>query len=117
VRVAQYKIVDGLARAAQCDHPSDRQLTFCEPVSVRYPTGLRHAKTEIGKRRAETGAAKRRVRTEILKIHRRRPDDCGLTHGNIDGWAGGFERAVPVEQTHEGVHQLFHHGGCLGVLW
>jgi hypothetical protein len=29
---------------------------LCEPVSINYRTGLRHAETEIGKWRAETGA-------------------------------------------------------------
>jgi hypothetical protein len=31
-------------------------MGHCEPVSVGYRTGLRHAETEIGKLRAETGA-------------------------------------------------------------
>ena len=34
----------------------------CEPVSVPYRTGLRHAETEIGKWQAETGVAKPPIR-------------------------------------------------------
>jgi len=63
----------GLAATALAEH---RQMSFREPVSFRYRTGLRHVKTEIGKWRAETGTAKPRVGT-------RNPENPSLETGRL----------------------------------
>ena len=73
------------------------KMSFREPVSFRYRTGLRRAKTEIGKWRAKTGTAKPRVRT-------RNPENPSLETGRVakmERRALEVNRAGPGDQPAE----------------
>jgi hypothetical protein len=58
-----------IRRQGRVPPPQER---FCEPVSVSYRTGLRHAKTEIGKWPRETAPENRRSRARNRDYWRQR---------------------------------------------